>query len=221
MQKPDINKAIKNVGAEEIAPVVHGVYQLESSSGKADTSKPNYAGARGPMQVKKSTFQQMKDEGYIPQNYKWDNPQHSMEGGVAYLKYIRDHFDSMNHRILGAGFYGGPGAVKDPAKGVIADERGDPKNPKASKVGEYADKLEAYLKKNAPDYLSKYSIKPSAPPPPAPVPLTPAPTKKHWWEMNPDVFPVPLTSTDAVPQDADQDITMPADYSPGGRQKLI
>lgn len=193
---------------------------MESSSGKADTSKPNYAGARGPMQVLRSTFKQMQDEGYIPKNYKWANPQHSLEAGVAYLKYLSDRFSSTNYRVLGAGFYGGPSAVKDPAKAIVADERGDPKNPNAPKIGGYISKLEGYLSKNAPDYMQQFKPK-SEPTPAKPVPYTPAPVKKHWWEQNSDIMPIPITSTDAPPQSAEQDITMPEDYSPGGRERLI
>lgn len=211
----DINKAIKEAGAEDIAPVVHGVYHMESGANRADTSKPNSSGARGPMQVLESTFNQMKEEGRIPKWYKWANPYHNLVGGISYLAYLRDHFGTKNERVLSAGFYGGPGVVKDPTNGTIVEGRKNPRRPNDPTVGQYADKVSTYIKDKFPSYMAKPSPGPVATPPaPAPVPK-----KEHWWEGHPEYFPI--SSTDAPQQPEDEDITMPAEYSPGGRERLI
>jgi hypothetical protein len=161
----DIDSLIKRTGTEDIAPLVHGIYALESSSGQANTKRANSSGARGPMQVTKQTFQDLKARGYIPKNYKWSNPAHLAEAGVANIGYLSNRFNTTDPRVIAAAYYGGPSAVnKD---GTIAENRRDPKHPDYPTVGGYADRLHGYITKNYPDFLP--------PPPPAPVPAAPPP----------------------------------------------
>jgi len=175
MSNLDIESLIKRTGTENIAPLVHGIYALESSSGQANTKKANSSGARGPMQVTKQTFLDLKARGYIPKNYKWNNPQHLAEAGVANIGYLTDRFNTTDPRVIAAAYYGGPSAVnKD---GTIAENRRDPKHPDYPTVGGYADRLHGYITKNYPKFLPP----PPPTPPPAPVvaeapPLTPPPS---------------------------------------------
>lgn len=156
--KPDLDAAIQNQQAQHLLPIIKGVYDIESSSGKADTSKPNYAGARGPMQVRKQTFDDVKKRGLIPEEYKWSNGQHALEAGVAYLKHLSNHYKTTDPRILGAAYNGGPSAVnKD---GTIDEDR----------VGDYANKLAAATKKYTPKKSDwDDDTPPTVPPPPTPA----------------------------------------------------
>ena len=80
---PELDEILQRRGSTGLAPVVGAIHGQESNGGSVDTSKPNYAGARGPMQVIESTFNEMKQAGRIPADYRWDNPRHSKEAGVA------------------------------------------------------------------------------------------------------------------------------------------
>jgi hypothetical protein len=161
----DIDKLIRRTGTEDIAPLVHGIYALESSSGQADTKKANVSGAKGPMQVTKQTFQDLKNRGYIPKNYKWNNAAHLAEAGVANIGYLSNRFNTTDPRVIAAAYYGGPSAVnKD---GTINEGRQDPKHPNYPTVGGYADRLHGYITKNYPDFLPP-------PPPPLATDLTPS-----------------------------------------------
>ena len=115
-----------------------GIFGQESSSGKADTFAPNYAGAVGPMQIKQGTFDDLKKEGLIPQEYDISNPQHNKIAGDALIdKYARDYKNDPDK--IAAAYYGGPGAVnKD---GSINLDWRDTKNPKAPTVGEYIQQV--------------------------------------------------------------------------------
>jgi hypothetical protein len=133
----NIDDIISSRNAEDLAPIIKSIYEQESSSGKVDTSKENYAGAKGPMQVTQKTFNDMRKSGLIPENYSFDNPSHLAEAGVALIQDLARRYNNDPGKIAAA-YYGGPDAVKD---GEISRSRRDPVNPKAPTVGEYTDKV--------------------------------------------------------------------------------
>jgi hypothetical protein len=119
---------------DKLKTIQKNVHGQESGSGKADTSKPNYAGAIGPMQVLPKTFDWLKQIGKIPQDYDIKNPEHNKAGGDALLGHYHDKYKGDPAKVYAA-YYGGPSAVnKD---GSINTHWRDKKNPKAPTVGEY------------------------------------------------------------------------------------
>lgn len=137
----DIEGIISSRGAQDLAPIIRSIYEQESSSGKADTERENYAGAKGPMQVTRDTFEGMRLSGLIPENYSFDNQAHLAEAGVALIQDLARRYNNDPEKIAAA-YYGGPGAVTD--RGIRRMRR-DPKNPKAPTVGQYADQVLARL----------------------------------------------------------------------------
>jgi LysM repeat protein len=130
-QQTDKDTAPTNDKLKTIQKNVHG---QESGSGKTDTSKPNYAGAIGPMQILPKTFDWLKQIGKIPQYYDIKNPEHNKAGGDALLGHYHDKYKGDPAKVYAA-YYGGPSAVnKD---GSINTHWRDKKNPKAPTVGEY------------------------------------------------------------------------------------
>ena len=119
---------------DKLKTIQKNVHGQESGSGKADTSKPNYAGAIGPMQILPKTFDWLKQIGKIPQDYDIKNPEHNKAGGDALLGHYHDKYKGDPAKVYAA-YYGGPSAVnKD---GSINTHWRDKKNPKAPTVGEY------------------------------------------------------------------------------------
>jgi hypothetical protein len=138
-----LDEVIDRQGLGDQRDFVRSVFAQESSSGKADTSKPNDKGARGPMQVKEIAFRDMQQRGYIPKDYRWDNPEHSAEAGVAYLKHgIKTH--GGDTRKAAAFYFGGPDAVRK--DGTIEMDRSDGK----TTVREYIDKTHSRMKSGTP-----------------------------------------------------------------------
>jgi hypothetical protein len=138
----DLDKIISERGASELAPLIRSIYQQESSSGRAAGLKQeNYAGAKGPMQVTRDTFETAKRAGLIPEDYSFDNQAHLAEAGVALIQDYNRRYGGDPAKIAAA-YYGGPGAVTD--KGILRNRR-DPRNPKAPTVGQYADEVLARL----------------------------------------------------------------------------
>lgn len=105
----------------------------ESLSGKLDTSKPNYAGAYGPMQVTPIAFQQAKNKGLIPLNYEIANPKHSEEAGNKLIEDSYKRYGGDADKVM-AEYYGGPSAIEGDK---IHYEYKDKKNPKAPTIGQY------------------------------------------------------------------------------------
>lgn len=135
---PNIDLAIESQDAEDLRPIIDSIYEQESSSGRnVSALDENYAGAKGIMQVTPIAFQEVKQRGYIPEDYNFDNQQHLAEAGVAYIKYLSDLYDGDPEKIAAA-YYGGPSAV---TKTGISRNRRDPENPNAPTVGEYVDKV--------------------------------------------------------------------------------
>lgn len=120
--------------ADTLSAIKTGIFNQESLGGKLDTSKPNYAGAIGPMQILPDTFEGLKKEGLIPENYNINNPQHNKIAGDALIdKYYKQYGGNVD-KVMAA-YYGGPGAIKP--DGTIDVNRRDPRNPNAPTVGEY------------------------------------------------------------------------------------
>lgn len=151
------------------------IFGQESSSGKADTSKPNYAGARGPMQMTEPTFEGLKKQGLIPADWRWDNPEHNKEAGFR-------HIEDLYNR------YG-----KDPAKVAAVYVSGPKAVSKDGKLVNYADKLNP--KHTTMRYISDVLGRMGAAPEAAPkVGLTPSPVA-----YKDNTQPTPSPTTDASP----------------------
>lgn len=114
------------------------IFQQESSSGAADTTKPNYAGAVGPMQIIPSTFDGLKRAGVIPASYDINNPEHNKAAGNALIDQLSAKYGGDPAKVAAA-YYGGPGAINP--DGTINRDRRDPKNPNAPTVGQYVDQV--------------------------------------------------------------------------------
>lgn len=138
----DMDAIIADRGADDLAPLIKSIYEQESSSGKAQNlDKENYAGAKGPMQVTRDTFDAMRNKGMLPEDYSFDNVSHLAEAGVVLIQDLAKRYGNDPQKIAAA-YYGGPRAVTE--QGIRRDRR-DPKNPKAPSVGEYADQVLARL----------------------------------------------------------------------------
>jgi len=124
-----------------VKDVQNMVYGQESSFGKADTSKPNYAGAQGPMQVTKKTFEGLKKKGLIPQEYDINNPNHSKEAGNALIEDAYNRHGGDVDKVL-AEYYAGPKAIDG---NQIHTEYRDLKNPKAPTVGQYIEQAKSKI----------------------------------------------------------------------------
>jgi len=114
----------------------------ESSSGKADTSKPNYAGAQGPMQVTKATFDTYKAKGIIPKDYDLNDPAHGYASGILILNDLhKKHSGDINK--IAAEYYGGAGAINaDGSINLSRTGEPDPKNGKTGpSIGQYINDI--------------------------------------------------------------------------------
>jgi hypothetical protein len=119
-----------------VKDVQNMVYGQESSFGKADTSKPNYAGAHGPMQIIQSTFEGLKKQGLIPQNYDINNPSHNKGAGNALIADAYERHNGDADKVLAEYYAGGKAINPD---GTIKTEMRDLKNPNAPTVGQYIE----------------------------------------------------------------------------------
>jgi len=162
--------------------LVRAIYSQESNSGQVDTSTPNYAGALGPMQVTKPTFVGMQNNGLIPQDWNWEDPEHSTRAGIALLNSYMDKYGD-DPALAAAAYYGGEKAVKD---GQIVDF-GDRKNPKAPRTSEYAQMI-----------LSRMGLKPGGKQAKVPAKLLPSQTPD---EMLAEAMPGPVgqSGSSAIP----------------------
>lgn len=123
------------------------VYGQESSSGKADTSKPNYAGAVGPMQILPKTFEGLKEKGLIPKDYDINNEAHNKQAGFALLSDYAKTYNNDPDKILAA-YYAGPSAIN--SDGTINRDWKDKQNDKAPTVGQYIDQVKSRILANNP-----------------------------------------------------------------------
>jgi hypothetical protein len=115
-------------------------YGQESSSGKADTSKPGIQGAQGPMQVTKDTFDTYKKKGIIPASYDLNDPGQAYASGVLILNDLhKKHGQDVNK--IAAEYFGGSGAIN--ADGSININRQDANG---KSVGSYINDIRARMK---------------------------------------------------------------------------
>lgn len=153
MRIKDLLEAIEKPSTDgtNLATIQSNVFGTESGYGKADTSKPNYAGATGPMQIMPGTFDWMKSKGMIPKDYDISNPQQNREAGNALLAHYYEKYGGDDAKVYAA-YYGGPGAVnKD---GTINAHWKDLKNPKAPTIGQYIELARAKSGKGGDGYAS-------------------------------------------------------------------
>lgn len=134
-----------------VEDVQNMVYGQESDFGKADTSKPNYAGAIGPGQILPGTWESGKKQGLIPQNYDINNPKHNLEGSKALIADAYKRYEGDADKVL-AEYYAGPKVIKD---GQIQTHWKDLKNAKAPNVGQYIEQAKAKFH-NMGDDFSKF-----------------------------------------------------------------
>lgn len=135
-EKPVFEQAPKTTPTEigDVLPRLQkAVFSTESSSGKADTSKPGVQGAIGPMQITSDTFDTAKRLKLIPSDYNVNNPEHNKETGNRLLAYYYNKYDKDPDKTLAA-YVGGEGAInKD---GSINYDR---KDALGTTVGTYID----------------------------------------------------------------------------------
>lgn len=123
---------------EEQKALAKAIYQQESLGGKLKTDQPNYAGARGPMQVIEPTFEGLKKQGLIPADYKWNNPRHSSEAGIALLQDGFNRYGNNPDKIA-AYYFSGPDAIKGDE--IIGTRKGKDGKTVASYVSDVRSRL--------------------------------------------------------------------------------
>lgn len=140
---PEFQKSAESAGLSQAeAAFAWAVYGQESSYGKANTDKPNYADAIGPMQVTRETFNGLKAQGAIPANADFNNKADTMNAGLVLIKQLSQKYNG-NIDQIAAAYYSGPKAVN--ADGSINTHYRDLKNDKAPTVGEYVRDVRARM----------------------------------------------------------------------------
>jgi hypothetical protein len=135
------SKAASSAPKYTLGEVQQMVYGQESNSGKADTSKPNYAGAHGPMQIIPSTFEGLKKQGLIPKDYDINNPEQNRAAGNALIADAYKRHGGNTDKVL-AEYYAGGKAVEGDK---IRTDFKDLKNPNAPTVGQYIEQAKGRL----------------------------------------------------------------------------
>ena len=121
------------------AKIKKGVFSTESSSGKADTTKPGIQGAVGPMQITADTWATNVSRGVIPKDLDINNPQHNKIAGEKILDYYYDKYNGDVDKTLAA-YHGGEGAIN--SDGTINRER---KDQLGTSIGDYITKTKAAM----------------------------------------------------------------------------
>jgi hypothetical protein len=124
-----------------VEDVQNMIFAQESNSGKAKTDVPNYAGAVGPMQITKPTFETLKKKGLIPVEYDINNPVHNKEAGNALISDAYNRHGGDADKVL-AEYYAGPNAIKN---GQIQADLKDLKNPNAPNVAQYIEQAKSKI----------------------------------------------------------------------------
>jgi soluble lytic murein transglycosylase-like protein len=140
---PDFKSAAAKAGlssSEEI--FAWAIYGQESTYGKANTDKPNYAGAIGPMQIIRETFDGLKAQGLIPADAEFTNKADTMNAGLVLIRQLMKQYNG-NIEQAAAAYYSGPKAVN--VDGSINTHYRDLKNPNAPTVGEYIAKVKSRM----------------------------------------------------------------------------
>jgi hypothetical protein len=131
-----------------VEDVQNMIYGQESNFGKADTSKPNYAGAIGPGQILPKTWEGLKKQGLIPADYDINNPKQNLEGSKALIADAYKRYEGDADKVL-AEYYAGAKAIKD---GQIQTDLKDLKNAKAPNVGQYIEQAKSKLEGMGDDF---------------------------------------------------------------------
>jgi hypothetical protein len=131
-----------------VEDVQNMIYGQESNFGKADTSKPNYAGAIGPGQILPKTWEGLKKQGLIPADYDINNPKQNLEGSKALIADAYKRHEGDADKVL-AEYYAGAKAIKD---GQIQTDLKDLKNAKAPNVGQYIEQAKSKLEGMGDDF---------------------------------------------------------------------
>lgn len=121
--------------------LARSIFEQESRSGKARTDTPNYAGANGPMQVTRSTFEGLKANGSIPQSADFNNPKDTTNAGLVLLSQLYNTYGDAEKAA--AAYYAGPKAIR--SDGSLNYAIRDLKNPNAPTVGGYVAKVMSRL----------------------------------------------------------------------------
>jgi hypothetical protein len=121
-------------------------YALESTSNTADTRDPTVGaakkpGGRGPMQVVGGTFTGLQDQGYIPQQFRWDNPLHSTVAGIRLFKENSERAGIQDPDALSALYGSGLLAIKKDKSGKPYIDREFKAENAFENVGRYLEKL--------------------------------------------------------------------------------
>lgn len=122
---------------QDLRALARAIHHQESRGGRMNTRSPNYAGAIGPMQVTKPTFEGLKREGWIPSDYDFNNPDQTTIAGLANIVALDRHFGG-NPRHVAAAYYAGPKAIKTSGEIRLLRDR---RNPRAPNAQEYADEI--------------------------------------------------------------------------------
>ncbi len=117
--------------------LIKAIYGQESGEGRADTSKPNYAGAIGPMQVIRKTFDGLKASGSIPPDADFNNPEHTKAAGEVLVRQLSDRYKGDPKKVFAA-YYAGEKAVRP--DGSISNFK-DKLNPQAPTTHQYVDQV--------------------------------------------------------------------------------
>jgi hypothetical protein len=97
-------------GNDNLAKIKSSIFGTESSSGKADTTKPGIQGAMGPMQITQDTWDTNVSRGIIPKDYDINNPAQNKEAGNRLLDYYYKQYNGDVDKTLAA-YHGGEGAI--------------------------------------------------------------------------------------------------------------
>lgn len=120
------------------------IFGQESGGGKADTSKFNSQGVTGPMQIQQGTFDGMKRNGLIPQDWDISNPEQNKAAGDRWIDYLSNKYNGDPSKIAAA-YYGGEKAVR--ADGTIARDMKNLSRPSDPTVGQYVDQVLGRMQK--------------------------------------------------------------------------
>jgi hypothetical protein len=134
----EANKAAP-AGNDGLAKLKNAVFATESTSGKADTTKPGIQGAMGPMQITPETWETNVKRGIIPKDYDINNPVQNKEAGNRLLDYYYKQYNGDIDKTLAA-YHGGEGAIN--ADGTINLER---KDKLGTSIGDYITKNKAAM----------------------------------------------------------------------------
>lgn len=146
-QEVDFGGAVSKVGLSGGAlDIAKSIFEQESTNGKADTSKPNEFRVRGPMQVHQDTFEGLKKQGLIPQDFDWANPEHNTIAGLTHIKQLYQQYGG-DPRKVAAAYYAGEKAVG--ANGEIRDLRVRGRADQPTTL-QYVDKVTRRLRGSAP-----------------------------------------------------------------------